>query len=139
MTTAHQWQFTSRFRRHTFGWRSALPIQRIEEAVAEIKAVACQEPVIAAEGAVTLLAKLSPALEQVDSSSGALGTAVNRAIDKAILLSSGLAGEAYRRYAIAANQGPTHLATFRAIARKYPDTPSRQIVRDLVASTPRRH
>ena len=32
-------------------------------------------------GAVILLEKLSPALEQVDSSSGAIGSAVNRAVD----------------------------------------------------------
>lgn len=36
---------------------------------------------LAAEGAITFIEKLSPALEQVDSSSGALGTAVNRAIE----------------------------------------------------------
>jgi len=79
--TTHKWQFVARFRRHAFGWRSDTPIQRIKEAVSEIKQVARKEPVVAAEGAVTLLEKLSPALEQVDSSSGALGTAVNRAID----------------------------------------------------------
>lgn len=282
--TAHKWQFTARFRRQAFGWRSDLPIKRIQEAVKEIKQVARKEPVLAAEGAVTLLVKLSPALEQVDSSSGALGSAVNRAIDtlvpiiakadvdtplrqrwldrlwealqeddmpyieilgdhwgdlcatpevasqwadeflpvlvsmwspaaprhgyfkgttaclaslyaagryqellalldmapfkwwhdrrwgvkalaamgkkseaisyaeesrglndpgwqiaqacEAILLSSGLADEAYRRYAIEANQATTYLATFRAIARKYPDRPAEQILRDLIASTP---
>jgi len=79
--TAHKWQFTARFRRQAFGWRSDLPVKRIQEAVKEIKQVARKEPVLAAEGAVTLLVKLSPALEQVDSSSGALGSAVNRAID----------------------------------------------------------
>ncbi|MFA5531925.1 MAG: hypothetical protein WDA11_14835 [Thiohalomonadaceae bacterium] len=79
--TAHKWQFTSRFRRHAFGWRSDAPVQRIKEAIAEIKQVARKEPVLAAEGAVTLLEKLSPALEQVDSSSGALGSAVNKAIE----------------------------------------------------------
>lgn len=42
----------------------------------------------------------------------------------------------YRRYAIEANQGTTNLATFRAIAKKYPSTPPEQILRDLVASTP---
>lgn len=282
--SAHKWQFTSRFRRHAFGWRSDTPIQRIKEAIAEIKLVARKDPVIAAEGAVTLLEKLSPALEQVDSSSGAIGTAVNRAIEtlvpiiakveveprirqrwlerlwqalqddgvsyieslgehwgelcvtpdialvwvdeflplvehvwspkssghgffqgtsaclaslyaaarheqllallerapfkwwhdrqwgvkalvamgrraqavqyaeqsrglndpgwqiaqacEAILLSSGMAEDAYQRYAIEANQGTTHLATFRAIAKKYPNTPPEQILRDLVASTP---
>jgi len=49
--------------------------------VAEIKAAARQDKILGAEGAVLLLEKLSPALEQVDSSSGAIGTAVNNAID----------------------------------------------------------
>jgi hypothetical protein len=284
MSTAHKWQFAPRFRRQAFGWRSGTPIQRIKEALAEIKQVARKEPVLAAEGSVLLLEKLAPALEQVDSSSGAIGTAVNRAIEtlapiiakapvdakvrqkwlerlwkaieedgisyiesladhwgtlcaepklaerwiaefrpmveyawrphanghgyyngtaaclsammaagqyepllgllemapykfwhdrkwgiqalaalgrkaealryaedsrglndpgmqiaeacESILLSSGLADEAYQRYAIEANQGGTHLATFRAIARKYPHKKPADILRDLVASTP---
>ena len=282
--SAQKWQFASRFRRHAFGWRSDTPVQRIKEAVSEIKQVARKEPVLAAEGAITLLEKLSPALEQVDSSSGALGSAVNKAIhtlvpiivkadvepklrqrwlerlwkalqddempyieplgdywgelcvtpelashwadefmpvvesvwspkasghgffkgtsaclaslyaagrhrellaliDKApfkwwhyrrwgvkalaamgkkaeairyaeesrglndpgwqiaqaceeILLSSGLLDEAYRRHAIEANQGTTNLATFRAIAKKYPHKQPEEILRDLVSSTP---
>ena len=281
---AHKWQFASRFRRHAFGWRSDAPVQRIKEAITEIKQVARKEPVIAAEGAIILLEKLSPALEQVDSSSGALGSAVNKAIDtlvpiivkaevepklrqrwlerlwqalqddempyiellgdywgelcvtpelasrwadeflpvvesvwspnasghgffkgasaclaslyaagrhqellalldkarfkwwhdrrwgvkvlaaigrkaeairyaeesrglndpgwqiaqacEEILLSSGLHDEAYRRYAIEANQGTTNLATFRAIAKKYPHKQPEEILRDLIASTP---
>lgn len=282
--STHQWQFRSRFRRHAFGWRSNTPLARIKEAVAEIKKVARTEGALAAEGAVMLLEKLSPALEHVDSSSGALGSAVNRAIDalvpiiakadvesevrarwlarlwealqndempyievlgdywgelcvtpelarvwvdelqpvveqawcprstghdffkgtsaclaalfaagcyaqllalierapfkwwhyrrwgvkalaamgqkaeairyadelrgvndpawqiaeacEAILLSSGLAEEAYQRYAVEANQGATHHATFRAIAKKYPDKSAIDILRDLVASSP---
>jgi hypothetical protein len=282
--TAHKWQFASRFRRHAFGWRSDMPLQRIKEAITEIKQVVHKEPVLAAEGAIVLLEKLSPALEQVDSSSGALGSAVNKAIDTLVpiiakadvdqplrqrwlerlwqalqddeipylelmgdywgelcvtpelasqwadefmpvvesvwnpkasghgffkgtsaclaslyaagryqdllalidrapfkwwhdrrwgvkalsamgkkaeairyaeesrglndpgwqiaqacettLLSSGLADEAYRRYAVEANQGTTNLATFRAIAKKYPDKPHAEILRDLVASMP---
>lgn len=280
----HKWQFASRFRRHAFGWRSNTPVQRIKEAVSEIKQVARKEPVLAAEGAMALLEKLSPALEQVDSSSGALGSAVNKAIDtlvpiiitadvepklrqrwlerlwqalqddeipyiellgdywgelcvtpelasrwadefmpvvesvwspkasghrffkgtsaclaslyaagrhhellalidkapfkwwhdrrwgvkalaamgkkveairyaeescglndpgwqiaqacEEILLSSGLLDEAYRRYAIKANQRTTNLATFRAIAKKYSHKQPEEILRDLVASTP---
>lgn len=282
--SARKWQFTSRFRRHAFGWRSDTPVQRIKEAISEIKQVARKEPVLAAEGGIILLEKLSPALEQVDSSSGALGSAVNKAIDtlvpiiikadvdqkirqrwlerlwqalqddempyiellgdywgelcvtpelasqwadefmpvvesvwspnasghgffkgtsaclsalfaagryddlltlidkarfkwwhdrrwgvkalsamgkkaeairyaeesrglndpgwqiaqscEDILLSSGLLDEAYRRYAIEANQGTTNLATFRAIAKKYPNKQPEEILRDLVASTP---
>lgn len=282
--SAHKWQFSSRFRRNAFGWKSDAPIQRIKEAIAEIKLVAKKEPVIAAEGAVILLEKLPPALEQVDSSSGALGSAVHRAMDilvpiiakpnvepairqrwlerlwaaveddgmtyieslgdywgelcaspemasawadhflplleytwgqkssghgfykgtsaclaslyaadrydellvlldkaqfkwwyqrrwgvkalvaqgkkaealryaeesrglndpgwqiaqacEEILLSSGLQEDAYRRYALEANQGTTNLATFRAITKKYPQKPAADILRDLVASTP---
>jgi hypothetical protein len=52
------------------------------------------------------------------------------------MLSSGLLDEAYRRYAIEANQGTTNLATFRAIAKKYPHKQPEEILRDLVASTP---
>lgn len=280
----HKWQFAPRFRRHAFGWRSDTPILRIKEAVSEIKSVARKDPVLAAEGAVIFLEKLSPALEQVDSSSGAIGTAANRAIDtlvpiiakadvsssirenwlerlwqaiqddaipyieilgdswgelcvspelashwadefmpvvksvwdpkasgqgyfkgtsaclaclyaagrhqellrlidkaplkwwhdrrwgvkalsamgkkaeairyaedsrglndpgwqiaqvcEAILLSSGLFDEAYRRYAAEANRGATNLATFRAIAKKYPNKQPEDILRDLIASAP---
>lgn len=281
---AHKWAFAPRFRRHAFGWRSRPALQRVREAVAEIQKVAKKDPTLAAAGAVLFLERVSPALEQVDSSSGAIGTAVNHAIetcariiaevpvddetrdrwlerlwdahqndqipyierladhwgelcasrdrayawadrligtveavwspnpkpggyfhgtiaclsalfhagrheeliallDKApfslwhyrewgvralaamgrkaeairyaeasrglndnpiaiaraceeILLSSGLADEAYARYAIAANQGTTFLATFRAIAKKYPTQVPAKILDDLVASTP---
>ncbi|MCG3144719.1 MAG: hypothetical protein HONDAALG_02172 [Gammaproteobacteria bacterium] len=281
---AHKWTFAARFRRHAFGWRSQPAVQRVKEATAEIRKIAKKDPTLAAAAAVLFLEKVSPALEQVDSSSGAIGTAVNHAIeacatiiaaapvddrtrgqwldrlweahqndaipyierladywgelcasrerasawadrligtvesswnpsrkpgvyfhgtiaclsalfhagrleellallDKApysmwhyrewgvkalagmgrkaeairyaeashglndspiaiartcedILLSAGLADEAYERYAIAANQGATFLATFRAIAKKYPTRAPAKILADLVASTP---
>jgi len=76
----HQWQFRARFRRQAFGWKSLPAIQRVKEAVSEIKKVARKDPILAAEGAVVFLEKVSPALEHVDSSSGAIGTAVNHAI-----------------------------------------------------------
>ncbi len=53
-----------------------------------------------------------------------------------ILLSSGLADEAYQRYAHEANRGTTYLATFRAIARKYPHKGQETILRDLIAQSP---
>lgn len=279
-----KWQFAPRFRRNAFGWKSDAPIQRIKEAIAEIKQADRKDKLLAAEGAVLFLEKLTPAIEQVDSSSGALGSAVYRAIEvlvpiigkadveqkvrqrwlerlwqaiqddgisyieslashwgelcaepriterwidefrpmveyawrphsnghgyfngtaaclsammaagqpeqlltllemaphkfwhdrqwgvkalvalgrkaeairyaedsrglnspdgyiseicEEILLSSGLAEDAYQRYALAANQGTTNLATFRAIAKKYPHKPPADILRDLVSSTP---
>ena len=281
---AYKWTFSARFRRHAFGWRSQPAVQRVREATAEIRKVARKDPALAAAGAVLFLEKVSPALEHVDGSSGAIGTAVNHAVeicakiiaeapvddetrdrwldrlweahqndeipyierltdywgelcassgrasawadrligtvksvwspnrkpggyfhgtmaclsalfhagrheeliallDKAplslwhyrewgvkalaamgrkaeairyaeasrglndnpiaiaracedILLSSGLADEAYARYAIAANQGTTFLATFRAIAKKYPTQAPAKLLVALVASTP---
>jgi len=80
-STKHKWAFRSRFRRNAFGWRSQPAIRRIKEAVAEIKKVARKDPVLGGEGAVLFLEKISPALEQVDSSSGFIGNAVNKAIE----------------------------------------------------------
>ncbi len=79
--STHKWEFSSRFRRHGFGWRSATPIKRIKEAISEIKKISKKEPVIAAEGAILFLEKISPALANVDSSSGAIGNAVYHAIE----------------------------------------------------------
>lgn len=282
--TTGTWQFAPRFRRGAFGWRSEPAMTRIKEGVAEIKACNRKDTIRAAEGAVLLLTKLSPALERIDSSSGAIGNAVNRTIEvlvpiiaeapadnalrrkwleqlyqahaddqipyieclgdhwgelcaspelagewadqlvetvagiwrrhpaehgffhgttmclsallaagrhepllalleqcpypfwgyrqwgvkallemgkktealryaeatqgvnepvgeiaatcEAILLSSGLADEAYQRYALVANRGGTYLATFRAICRKYPHKAPEAVLNDLVASTP---
>jgi hypothetical protein len=79
-TTGHSWRFKPRFRRHAFGWKSQPAITRLNEAVSEIQLVARIEPLLAAQGAVALLERISPALENVDSSSGAIGTAVNHTI-----------------------------------------------------------
>ena len=87
--TSHKWTFRSRFRRHAFGWRSQPAMKRIKEAVSEIKKAARKDPLLGAEGAVLLLEKLSPAIEQVDSSSGAIGTAVNNAIETLVPIIAG--------------------------------------------------
>lgn len=78
----HKWEFSARFRRGCFGWRSEPAITRIKETVAEISKVARKDQILAATGAVLFLEKLSPALERIDSSSGSIGTAVNNAIEK---------------------------------------------------------
>lgn len=83
---AQKWEFSTRFRRSAFGWRSQLPVQRIKEAVREIKAAARKDKALGAEGAVLFLEKLAPAIENVDSSSGAIGTATNRAIDELVAI-----------------------------------------------------
>jgi hypothetical protein len=53
-----------------------------------------------------------------------------------ILLSSGLADEAYTRYGLTANRAGTYLAWFRAIKRKYPQKRPPEILDDLVELSP---
>jgi len=78
---APRWAFRHRLRRGAFGWRgSRLAIARIDEALAEIRALARKDPARAAEGAVLFLEKVSPAVRDVDSSSGALGSATYSAV-----------------------------------------------------------
>jgi hypothetical protein len=55
---------------------------------------------------------------------------------EAVLLSSGHFDEAYRRYALTANQTATYVAWLRAVARKYPHKKASDIIDDLVAQTP---
>jgi len=82
----HKWTFpAARFRTGAYSWKaSRLACQRLREAVSEIKKVTRKDPVLGAEGAIRLVGKLWPALEHVDSSSGALGSAVNKALDALI-------------------------------------------------------
>ncbi|MCP5109519.1 MAG: hypothetical protein GY953_01650, partial [bacterium] len=56
------------------------------------------------------------------------------AVCERIMLQAGRTDEAYERYALTANVSSTGLATFRAIARKYPDHDPKQILLDLAAS-----
>jgi hypothetical protein len=78
MATTYKWQFAPRCRRNAFNLKSQPPIRRIKEALVEIKAVAKKEPVLVSGGAVSFLEKLVLATEGVDSSSGAIGIAVNQ-------------------------------------------------------------
>lgn len=76
------WAFRTKLRRASFGWRgSRAAIARIDEAVAEIRAAARRDSTLGAEGAVVLLEKVSPAVCEVDSSSGALGNATYHAVE----------------------------------------------------------
>jgi len=76
-----QWVFRPRFHANVFGWKaSKLASQRLKEALTEIKTVARVDPLIAADGAIALMEKIWSALAHVDSSSGALGNAVNKTV-----------------------------------------------------------
>jgi tetratricopeptide (TPR) repeat protein len=82
---AHKWTFPARFRANAYSWKaSKLACQRLREAVSEIKKVVKKEPELGGEGAVGLMEKLWPALEHIDTSSGAMGSAVNKALDDLI-------------------------------------------------------
>ena len=93
----YRWEFKARFRRHAFGWRSQPAVQRVKQAVTEIKGVARRDPLLGAEGAVTFLERVSPALEHIDSSSGAIGTAVHHAIEQLVPVVAGAAADAKTR------------------------------------------
>ena len=87
MAKSHHWTFKTRFRAKAYGWRgTALASKRLKEAVSEIKKVAKSDPALAADGAVSLMERLWPSLEVIDTSSGALGNAVHRTLDVLIPL-----------------------------------------------------
>ena len=93
----HTWIFPARFRARAFGWKSQPAITRVKEAVSEIKKVARKDPILGAEGAVLFLQRVSAALEHVDSSSGAIGTAVHNAVHALVpILSEAPADDATR-------------------------------------------
>lgn len=82
---SYKWAFRPRFRANAFSWKgSKLASQRLKEALSEIKMVARKEPLTAADGAIALMEKLWPALAHVDSSSGALGSAVSTTVHRLI-------------------------------------------------------
>lgn len=82
MAASHKWQFKSRFRANAYGWNgSRLATDRLKAAVAEIRSVAKSNPLMAGEGVVSLAERIWPSLQGIDSSSGALGSAVFRTLD----------------------------------------------------------
>ena len=85
MAKRHNWKFKSHFRANAYGWKGTrLASKRLQEAVSEIKKAARSDQLLAADGAVALMERLWPALEQIDSSSGALGNAVRRTLEALI-------------------------------------------------------
>lgn len=85
MKRSHSWQFRARFRTNAYSWHgTSLASKRLKEAVAEIKKASKSDPVAAGDGCIALMERLWPALQSIDSSSGALGNAVNRTLDALI-------------------------------------------------------
>jgi hypothetical protein len=59
------WEFTRRFRRGLYGWKSEPAIRGVKRAVSEINKVARRDPVLGAEGAVLFLERVSSALRML--------------------------------------------------------------------------
>jgi hypothetical protein len=80
--------------------------------------------------------RLDDALSYAESSRGL--NIPNVAVDiecEGILLAAGRRDEAYRRYALTANEASTGLATFRQLTKKYPEINPAQILADLAHSS----
>jgi hypothetical protein len=58
------------------------------------------------------------------------------AVAEQLLLDAGRVDEAYARYGIQATSANTNIATFRAIAKRYPGIEPSRILGDLIVSTP---
>lgn len=87
MAVSPKWQFKTKFRANAYGWRgSKLAITRLKEAVKEIRTAAKSDPIAAGDGCVALMERLWPALQHIDTSSGALGTAVHNTLEELIPL-----------------------------------------------------
>ncbi len=85
MKTKHEWNFKKYFRKGAFGWKgTTIATKRLKEAVSEIKKVNKTDPFLAGDGCIILMECLYPALEHIDSSSGALGNAVNKTLNELI-------------------------------------------------------
>ena len=87
--------------------------------------------------ALVAMGRKAEALRYAEASAGLNDNpvAIARACEE-ILLSSGLADEAYARFGLEANRAGTNLASFRAIVKKYPHKPHAAVLADLVQSTP---
>ena len=85
IASVREWQFKRKFRTNAYGWRaSSLAIGRLKEAAAEIRSVAKSDPDAAGDGVVSLIERIWPAFQGIDTSSGALGAAVSRTVNELI-------------------------------------------------------
>lgn len=87
--------------------------------------------------ALAALGRPDEAIAYAEASRGVhLSPVAIAAAGEEILLAAGRAEEAYRRYALEATRGTSYLATYRALARKYPRKRPDELLGDLVATTP---
>lgn len=99
MAEKFKWEFRSKFRARALGWNgSKKAIENLKLALSEIKQVARKDQVLAGDGCVLLASRIWPAFEHIDTSTGALGSAVNKTLEALIpILIDAPASEAERR------------------------------------------
>ena len=87
--------------------------------------------------ALVALGRAEEAVRYAEASRGPYvgGSCIDQECEE-ILLSMDQREEAYRRYALSAHQRPTGLATFRAIAERYPEKSRQEILSDLINASP---
>jgi hypothetical protein len=138
MASVREWQFKRKFRTNAYGWRaSSLAIGRLKEAAAEIRSVAKFDPVAAGYGVVSLMERIWPAFQGIDTSSGALGAAVLRAVNELIpILTVASADHATRGkwlerlFEAVQSDGVEYLAPARRSLGRTDSVPRRWFVRD---------
>ena len=82
MTARHTWAFRAGLRGRAFGWSGTRKaIDRLDAAVGEVVAMTRTDAALAGVGAVLLLEKVSPAICEIDSSSGVLGNATHSLVE----------------------------------------------------------
>ena len=90
MAASRKWLFKNKLRARAFGWRgSKLAISRLKEAASEIRSAVKSDPVAAGDGSVWLMERIWPAFQDIDTSSGALGTAVAQTLSELIPILAG--------------------------------------------------
>jgi len=81
MALKYKWTFRTKFRARALGWRgSKTAISHLKTSVSEIRKVSRSDPLAAGEGVVVLMERLWPAFQDIDTSTGALGNAVNKTL-----------------------------------------------------------
>ncbi len=79
--TRHVWAFEQHFGTGALSQRKELATEHIEHAVIEIKRTAETDELLAAEGAVLFLERLSPRIDQIEGTAWKVNTSVFRAVE----------------------------------------------------------
>lgn len=140
-TTRMAWSSDKNLQGHFHGASACLSALYLAERYDEILALIKDNSIWPykqwAVKALAAMGKIDEAISYAESSRNHRTN--DRCIDslcESILISSGPLEEAYQRYELRASNSNTYLMTFRAIARKYPNKSAKEILADLIKTTP---